>query len=348
MMKPKLIKSSIALLIICLIVLAGFMIWNGSILGKALPTPVKPTNSSPLVQVTPGKPSAQQPDLVPATPETTNSDEPTIASQEGGGDPVCGGPPVMQILALGVDPQEQTDAIRLVRVDFVTQQVSVLSIPRDLWVPIPGFTEHGINEYRINAAYGYGEYFNGKGGGVVSFANTLYANYDITFDHYVVVHFDSFEKIIDQIGGVDITLDQPVDGTLQTLPYFSTGTHHLDGATALQFSRIRYPDNDAHRVDRQTMVIQSVIAKLKDPANFKLIPGLAISFLTDKSLITDLSLNDVSTLVCLTKKFDADSVTFHSIPAEMYTPTKAASGFFYDLPSPSVAQFVQDFWNGVR
>ena len=342
------IKGSIGLLIICLIVLAGSMVWNGSIFGKALPTQVEPTNSSPLVKVTPGTPGAQQSDLVPPTPETTNLDEPTTASQGEGGDPVCGGPAVMQILALGVDPQEQADAIRLVRVDFVTQRVSVLSIPRDLWVPIPGFTEHGINEYRINAAYGYGEYFNGKGGGAVSFANTLYTNYGITFDHYVVVHFESFEKLIDKIGGVDITLDEPVDGTLQTLPYFGAGAHHLDGATALQFSRICYPDNDAHRVDRQTVIIQSVIAKLKDPANLKLIPGLAISFLADKSLITDLSLKNISTLVCLAKKIETGSIDFQSIPADLYTPTKASSGFFYDMPSLAVTQFVQDFWNGVR
>ena len=103
----------------------------------------------------------------------------------------------------------------VVRIDFIDQQISVLSIPRDLWVQIPDLAEHDITEGRINASYGYGEYFNGEVGGVISFANTLYTNYNVTFDHYLVVHFDSFEKIIDQIGGVDITLDQPLDGTLQ-------------------------------------------------------------------------------------------------------------------------------------
>jgi len=68
----------------------------------------------------------------------------------------------------------------------------------------------------------------------------------------------------------------------------------MDGATAMEFVRIRFPDTDAYRVDRQTLLMQSVIAKLKDPANFMLLPGLWVSLLADQSLITDLSLSNVS------------------------------------------------------
>lgn len=341
MMNSKLIKISISLVVISLILVGGFLLWNGSLFGKALPEQARPTLTSPSVK-TVATPGLQQTNPPPIPSEHTNSGQGQDVK------PVCGGPAIMQILALGVDQQEQADAIRLVRIDFVDQQISVLSIPRDLWVQIPDLAEHDITEGRINASYGYGEYFNGEGGGVISFANTLYTNYNVTFDHYLVVHFDSFEKIIDQIGGVDITLDQPLDGTLQGVRFFPAGKHHLDGATAMEFVRIRFPDTDAYRVDRQTLLMQSVIAKLKDPANFTLLPGLGVSLLADQSLITDLSLSNVSKLICLAKRMDAGSVTFQSIPAEMYTGAVTSSGGNISIPSPEVAQVVQDFWNGEK
>jgi len=90
--------------------------------------------------------------------------------------PVCGGPPVMNILLIGSDARGDhylyglSDVMRLVRVDFVTPRVSMLEFPRDLWVEIPEISDHyGITHGKLNQAYLYGNpglaYYDGRGQG---------------------------------------------------------------------------------------------------------------------------------------------------------------------------------------
>ena len=123
-------------------------------------------------------------------------------------------------------------------------------------------TDHGIEIGRINATYGYGEYFNGKGMGIVSIAENLNHNYGVTFDHYIVMNFDNFAKYIDILGGVDIYLEQPVNGTSQKLGYYKQGEHHLNGESAIDFMRIRYIDSDFYRIRRQTKFSQRFTIRL--------------------------------------------------------------------------------------
>ena len=152
------------MLVLLLLAVCGYLLWTSPLLGRKLPQfTFEPLPTFTALPVTPTEDLSTQPDSEP-TP---------IIEQEGTQDastgirPVCGQTEPMLILALGIDEAEQADMIRVVRVDFVKRQVMVLSIPRDFWVPIPGLEEHNITQFRINAAYGYGEYFNGPGQGVV-------------------------------------------------------------------------------------------------------------------------------------------------------------------------------------
>mgnify|MGYP006306153361 CR=1 FL=1 len=94
--------------------------------------------------------------------------------------PVCNGPEAMTMLVVVLDERIQADAIRLVRVDFVSSTVSILSIPRDFYVPIVDMRAHGITEGRINATYGYGETLLGKGKGIISLTDNLTYNFAIS------------------------------------------------------------------------------------------------------------------------------------------------------------------------
>ena len=73
--------------------------------------------------------------------------------------PQCGGPPLMYLLGIGIDTKDLSysyglaDVIRIARVDFVTPKVTVLSIPRDLWVEIPEIEDHGITQGKINQSF---------------------------------------------------------------------------------------------------------------------------------------------------------------------------------------------------
>lgn len=255
--------------------------------------------------------------------------------------PICGGPAEMVVLVLGIDENEQADAIRLVKVDFVEEKVIVLSIPRDFYVPIPGFTEHGITENRVNAAYGFGEHYKVDGGGVAATANTIHANFGVGVDHYGVFHFEQFSKVIDKIGGVDITLDKAVFGVGGN-PYFGEGTHHLTGATAMAFVRIRETDTDIQRIDRQTLVLIEILKKMRDTMNATQLVALGLDIINDKTILTDLNLDRLYSLACLGTSIDSEDVSFVSIPSEMYTPFTTEKGANVRIPGALVAPFIQD------
>ena len=250
---------------------------------------------------------------------------------------VCGQSEPMIFLGLGIDEQEQSDVIRLVRLDFLANKILVLSIPRDFWVPIPGMTQYDITQFKINAAYGYGEYYLGRGQGVVLTSNTIYQDFGINFDRYAVFHFSNFVDLVDAVGGVDIVLDKPIGA------YGTSGKTHLDGATALEYARAREADSDMFRVRRQSAIISALYSKVLMPENLLKLPKLGVRFLSDKTVITDLSVKDMYSLICLANKLNRDSIVFQDIPADYYRVSHTNTGRYILLPTKEAAGFVQDF-----
>lgn len=262
-----------------------------------------------------------------------------LAAQPQQAQALCGGPDQMTILLLGIDQMAQADAIRMVRIDFVEPGVTLLSIPRDLYVPIPGLADHGIRQGRINATFGYGEYFNGTGAGVAQLSSTLEANFGVTFDHYFVLHFSSIERYINQMGGVDIDLLKAVDGRPDGYDYFSAGKHHLDGKTAVGFMRIRVYDSDFRRVDRQSLVLTAAYEKALSLSNTQLL-GLMMKALVDQGVYTDMSLSDGYSLLCLGSALTQDQVEFVSLPSDLYRPATTTAGGNVLLPQPGLKDFI--------
>src|SRR6266496_5614156 len=142
---------------------------------------------------------------------------------------LCGGPAVMNILAIGSDSRGQhylyglADIIRLVRVDFVNARVGILEVPRDLWVEIPGISDHyGITHGKLNQAYLYGNkglgYYDGPGEGPGLLARTLNLNFGAQPDDYIAVNMHTFEAIVDAVGGLDIYLPSEVSAKTPSNP----------------------------------------------------------------------------------------------------------------------------------
>jgi LCP family protein required for cell wall assembly len=337
-------RKWIVLLTLAIILTAGvFTLWNESLFGKQLPNFMELSESHVTPRVTGALPRSTKEVVVetsnsleatnvPMTPMTlaTPTSEPANVS------PVCGQTKPMILLGLGIDENEQADVIRIVRVDFAERKILILSIPRDFWVPIPGMSDHNITEFKINAAYGFGEYYDGPGQGVVEFSKTIYQNYGVAFDHYVVFHFTNFQQMIDAVGGVDVVLDAPIGA------YGVTGKTHLDGATALDYARNRDADNDNYRIERQSEIIKGLYGKMVQPENIVKIPALGLKFLSDKTLLTDLSLRDIATFTCMAKEISKSSLAFKDIPSNLYTPAHTNTGRFVDLPSPEVTSYIQE------
>lgn len=252
--------------------------------------------------------------------------------------PLCGGPEMMLILAIGADSDPDylyglADVIRIVRVDFVTPKVTVLSIPRDLWVEIPDLENpYGIDHGKLNQAFFYGSpgmgYYTGPGGGPGLLARTLEKNFNLRVDHYGAVDMSTFVKIVDAVGGIDIYLPydvdgRPIDDKTEDMGYFTAGQHHFNGDEALRFSRIRKKYNDFTRMDHQNMVICALKEKINSPAILPKIPKIIASF--QDAVLTDLSLEQLTQLACLAPKLSRENLLFGSLPQEIFSSSRVYS-----------------------
>lgn len=171
------------------------------------------------------------------------------------------------ILLLGIDQRceetgpTHTDTLMLVSVDPVGLSAAVLSLPRDLWVEIPGF---GLD--RINQANYLGEAYEYPGGGPALAVETVEATLGIPINYYIAVNFDAFVEVVDLIGGIVVDVPEEIDDpTYPDRCYgydpfsIQAGTHQLDGATALKYARTRATfGGDVDRAGRQQAVVLSV------------------------------------------------------------------------------------------
>jgi LCP family protein required for cell wall assembly len=137
----------------------------------------------------------------------------------------------------------------LMHVSADRARVTVVSIPRDSWVNIPG---HGMS--KINAAYGFG--------GPKLMVQTVEQATGLTINDYVEVDFLGFVKVIDALGGVNICLPQPVDDSYSGLR-LSAGMHHVDGITALAYARDRhsFATSDLARIQDQQRLLSSALTE---------------------------------------------------------------------------------------
>ncbi|MCS7248914.1 MAG: LCP family protein [Anaerolineales bacterium] len=298
----------------------------------ALPTSTATPRVTLAVQVATVHPTL--PDQTQTTAAPTPIATPTPA-------PLCGAPPLLYILAIGADSGESytyglADAIRVVRVDFVTPKVTALTFPRDLWVEIPEInTKYNITHGKLNQAYFYGNkgmgYYQGEGEGPGLLARTLQHNFGLRVDHYGAINMNTFVKLVDAVGGIDIYLPEDVDGTSEDpstvdLGYFPAGQHHFTGEEALRFARIRKKYNDFVRQDHQTMVLCALRAKLKEPAVLARLPQIITAF--QGSVQTDLSPEQLMQLACLLPHLKRENILFASFPPELLPPSWVYNPFY--------------------
>jgi polyisoprenyl-teichoic acid--peptidoglycan teichoic acid transferase len=158
---------------------------------------------------------------------------------------------------------QRNDTTLVIRVEPARKRVSMLSIPRDLVVPIAGSGA----ENRINAALT---------GGPGQLVKTIEQNFDIPIHHYVLIDFDGFRAIVDALGGIDVRFPYPSRDLKSGLDVSEAGCHHLSGSRALALARSRYfsyqldgvwhsdPWADLGRIRRQQAFLQALVAAALD------------------------------------------------------------------------------------
>ncbi|MGI8916011.1 MAG: LCP family protein [Chloroflexota bacterium] len=208
--------------------------------------------------------------------------------------PTLNGNQRMNILLLGSDTDAKfkgsfiTQIMIVASIDPVHHTVSLLSIPRDFWVPIPG---HGVG--KIQVAYQFGEADHPGGGGIALARQTIEDDFGIRIDHYAWIGLAGFIKVIDTAGGVNIDALHPIlddafpddiqgNGQVTTVDIFASrrlfipaGPQHMDGTTALQYVRSRHADllGDFGRSQRQQQVLLQLRKKVEQPGTLLQIPS---------------------------------------------------------------------------
>jgi polyisoprenyl-teichoic acid--peptidoglycan teichoic acid transferase len=210
------------------------------------------------------------------------AESPNVERVEGEALPVWTGTDPVTVLILGIDQRGQeedfwrSDTMMLATLDPVTKRAGVLSIPRDLWVPIPGYTEN-----RIDTAHFLGDAYKHPGGGPALAVETVEYNLGIDkIDYYVRVNFEAFVDMVDLIGGIEVYVEETIDDPKYPGPnydydplYIEAGWHHFYGEMALKYARVRRTfGGDFDRARRQQQVIEAILTRVIDA---KMLPQLA-------------------------------------------------------------------------
>lgn len=227
------------------------------------------------------------------------------------------------LLILGIDnaPHKsfigRSDTIIMANFDPIKPYAGILSVPRDLWVNIPG-----IGENRINTAHFFAE-ANLAGSGPQATIDTIEANTGIKMKYYVRIRFEGLIEIVDAMSGVDINLSEPMAG-------YQPGQYHLNGTKALAFARNRSGSDDFFRMKQGQLLIKSMINQLMLPKNLIRLPRISGAILNN--LETNLPIWQMPRIIITILLVGFNDIDSRVIDREMVTPYTTNQGANILLP----------------
>ncbi len=239
-------------------------------------------------------------------------------------------------LVLGADqrPGEgawRTDTIMVVAIDYDAGQIGIVSIPRDLWVQIPGYGMGRINQVDFE-----GEQLKYPGGGPALMAEVIEDNLQIPIPpkHWVRLQLEALPQLVDALGGVTVTLDCPLHELTPDPKAPDSGAYErfdlpagevfLDGAAAAKFARYRYASSDFARAQRQQQLIWAIRERALQVDAIPKIPDLWR--VLSKTFKTDLGVLDAIRLARLGAKLDADQVHGMTFSPKAIAPAIVGGG----------------------
>jgi LCP family protein required for cell wall assembly len=244
-------------------------------------------------------------------------------------DPYAGfpGQDKINVLCMGIDDNwtnsdevythnARTDTLFLLTLDLADKTASMLSIPRDTYTHIAG-TNYSD---KINSAY--------TTGGPERSIATVAELTGVHADHYVVLNIDATKKMVDALGGVDLTVEHPMrydDNWGHLHVDLKPGFQHLDGAQAVGFARYRHPDpgmpptpedGDERRMYRQHVLLRAMVAKAKDFTNVAQMNNLIDIAMS--TIHTDMTRTQLFDLASIYKDVQPDTIRTASLPGKSF------------------------------
>lgn len=233
--------------------------------------------------------------------------------------------------AAWVPGAQRSDLMMLVHIDADRDDVTVVSLPRDSWVDVPGY---GMS--KINAAYSYG--------GPSLAVRTVEQLTGVRVDHLAVVDWTGFSELTDAIGGITVDVPRTVRDSARGVTW-TAGTHRLDGQQALDYVGQRYglPGGDLDRVRRQQAVFATLAAESLDQRDS---PGLVLDFIgmlsRNVSVDDEWSSGEMASLGWSLRDVGRRDVHYLTVPVEGLGRVGDQSIVVLDRPAAA------DLWEAVR
>jgi LCP family protein required for cell wall assembly len=233
------------------------------------------------------------------------------------------------------------DVVMLVRVDPSSGKAHMLSIPRDLWVDIPG---HGMG--KINSAY--------SEGGPSLMVRTIQENLGIEVNHYVEIGFVGFQELVDDLGGIHISFPYDARDRSSGLDV-DAGTDVLDGEMALAYARSRkYQEyqngswvsvdaNDIGRTQRQQEVVRAILSELKTPASVAEAGSLTTSLASHMTIDATLASSSIAGLAWDFRSLLTGGIEGTTLPVDGATKGGAS---VVVAKEPEASQMISEFLAG--
>ena len=246
-------------------------------------------------------------------------------------------PSNLNILLLGTDQRTgqsnwRTDTIILLTINQEEKTVGMLTIPRDLYVNIPG-----IGKQRINTADFYGYYYHYPGGGPNLIKQTIEQNLGVRVHYFVRGGFDAFRRSTDILGGIQVDVDCALyeqdfyDDYGHATLNFQPGLQTMDGVTALRYARSRYTTNDYDRGRRQRKVL---LAMWDKATSLNLLPKWPELYKEiQDSIQTDLSPTEMAALAYIGTQLKMDKIKSRAIDNRSTIPYITPEGAQVLLPN---------------
>ncbi len=236
----------------------------------------------------------------------------------------------VNILVLGIDESTEranwgsfrTDTMILVTIDFATNDVHMISVPRDSYVKIANGDGKVINKNdlpqfaKINSAFPTGGGAQ-KNGYEYAMGTVSYLFGGIPIHYYLGFNMNVVKEVVNAMGGVDYNVDVEVNMNGRQL---HPGMQHMDGQAVLDYSRQRKGSSDIARVDRQQRIIMAIFQQLKSTGQIQNLPDIYQA--VEKNIQTNLSFKQITSLALLALKMDQSQLYKHTVDGEflnMYT-----------------------------
>lgn len=254
----------------------------------------------------------------------------------------------VNILLLGVDQLRgeegpwRSDTIIVVTVDPKSMTAGILSIPRDLYVEIPGY-----GEQRINMSHFWGDAYDYPGEGPGLAMRTVEYNFGIPIHYYIRINYQGFREVIDYLGGITINVPEEIwdyrfpDGNYGYMTiHIPAGEQVMNGRTALQYARTRHAGSDFDRLRRQQQVLMAIRDKALSLDLIPRIPTLARTM--GHTITTNLQLGEVIALGQIATQIGAEDIRFAVIDETMTVPIVLENGADVLFPERDKIRLVVD------